>query len=766
MSTFALSSSDTPDQVLSAINYALANMNNNIAGNGSGSANVSANIFANGNVLVANTTTGVVSSVTNTGATQVPVISYLYNYINVKYANSASGGSGFNSNSAYASYYGLRNSNSTTISSNPTEYTWTPVAGGFGANKGLYYYNIGGNQINFAVATTPPSPTFSLTQPDTPIYLPTVANNAVNTQQLVTQSATQALFVSGTQQVAQLAFINGNTTQPNSAGYLWPDYTRGFAIGGGVTIIPQSNGSITGSQIQINYNAYINTQGNSLVTSYNLVELWKNVPSNQYITNFLSIDYAAPSARNFAQGGSGNTAPITQDLFAGVGTNGTSLELSLDFTGNANLIIVPGTTNGTTLTSQSIYGEYQSPLYNPGLVYTGNINFPPIMQNDGFVAGPIQHGAMVASDIYNHLNPLPIFNVNGVLACEVYYADPGTGGSVETVVYPTIMVGAGGRIMTVQTQGPLFPNGVPVAYYQNDSSGVFSDLNAICSDRTLSAPSNSTSVNVDSYKFNAVVVGTSGTILYTQRQYNTVGNIIIDTGWTGSASGTIQNLNAVACNWAANLSATGGSAAPGPGTVGNLWVAVGNSGTILYAPNSNGPTAWTAANTVPTTQNLYGVSYTQGYWTAVGAGGIILTSVDGNIWYGPIANPAASSLRDLYSVAGGQLTGNSIAGGNGIVMRTTEKTGNTWISVYSANAAVTSNFTRLAYYGSNANIANVAQPTPQQQIANAQVISNTYTDVNYIAGVSETYFLVIGNTFGNANIYTGGSTMTVTEIKR
>lgn len=744
MSTFALSSADTPEEVLGAINYALANLGNNTtSGNG--------NVAYTGNIMVANTTSGVISSVNNSGQTQVPVISYLYNYINVKYANSASGGTGFTSNAAYANYYGLRNNNSTTISSNPTDYTWTQVAGGFGATKGLYYYNIGGNQINFAVATAAPTPTFSLVQPDTPIYLPLIANNAVNTPQLVTNSATQAVFAQGAQQVSQLAFINGNTTQPNAAGYIWPDYTRGFAIGGGVTIVPQSNGSGTGSQIQVNYNAYINTQGNSTVSSYNLVELWKDVPSSQFITNFLTVDYAQPSSQG--------SLPVLSDEFGGAGTNASSLLLGLNFSANANLIVAPGTVTGLTTTSASLFGEY-SIFLTSGAWTPQGAGAPQLVVDDGFQGGPIVNGAMQFTNSQN-VTPSPIFNINSVLACETFYSKPGTGGAVSSLLYPSILIGPGGRIMTTQTSTPLFSGGVPVPYTRNDSSGVFSDLAGIAADRALSAPSTSYVTNTDSYTFNAVVVGTSGTILYTQRSYTTTGNIQTDTGWTGIASGTIQNLNAVACNWAANLTVQ-----PAPGIVGNLWVAVGNNGTILYAPNSGGPTAWTVANNVPTTQNLYGISYTQGYWTAVGAQGTIITSTNGNDWYGPIANPASSLSRDLYDSAGGQLTGNTVAGGQGIVIRSTEKTANTWTTIYSANASVTSNLTRLAFYGSNANIANVTQPTPQQQIANAQVISNTYTDINYVAGQVETYYLVIGNNYGNASIYTGGSTMTVTEIKR
>ena len=161
---FALNVNSSPTSIIQSLNYVLAT-----AGAGT------AAIEYDGNILVANSATGVIQSVSNTGQ-KGAVFAYLYNYINVKYANSATGGSGFTSNATLANYYGIRNSNSAAISSNPVDYQWTQVAGGFGTTKGLYYFNKGGNSIDFGIGTTAPTINYSPVLDDTAIFLPTIAN--------------------------------------------------------------------------------------------------------------------------------------------------------------------------------------------------------------------------------------------------------------------------------------------------------------------------------------------------------------------------------------------------------------------------------------------------------------------------------------------------------------------------------------------------------------------------------------------------------------
>ena len=273
MSTFALSSADTQEDVIGALNYALSNLGSTVSGN----------ITYSGNILVANTTTGVISSVTSTGTTQVPVISYLYGYVNVKYANSASGSSGFTSNSAYANYYGVHNTTDGSISSNPTDYNWTQVAGGFGATKQLYYTTGGGNTVNFNVSTGVPSIYYTPVLDNTPIQLAIIGNSAVVANSIQPRVITNVQIAGNTIQgqniqlgtitanllAANSIFVsqslqstNATFNSPTSAGF-WLNATNGSArfgssINVGDSLTVGNNASIGGN---LNVSGLITTGG-------------------------------------------------------------------------------------------------------------------------------------------------------------------------------------------------------------------------------------------------------------------------------------------------------------------------------------------------------------------------------------------------------------------------------------------------------------------------------------------------------------------------
>jgi len=84
------------------------------------------------------------------------LIGYLYKYISIKYADSNIGTNLSNSPTNKA-YYGIKNSDSSVESTNPADYTWYLVTGGFGTTKFLFYQSVGGRKINFTIATTAPS---------------------------------------------------------------------------------------------------------------------------------------------------------------------------------------------------------------------------------------------------------------------------------------------------------------------------------------------------------------------------------------------------------------------------------------------------------------------------------------------------------------------------------------------------------------------------------------------------------------------------------
>jgi photosystem II stability/assembly factor-like uncharacterized protein len=118
-------------------------------------------------------------------------------------------------------------------------------------------------------------------------------------------------------------------------------------------------------------------------------------------------------------------------------------------------------------------------------------------------------------------------------------------------------------------------------------------------------------INANIYTLSRFIgVGNGGTIVYSTDL----------TTWTNGVSNTTENLNAVTSN-------------------GSLAVAVGNGGVIRTSTDG---ITWTAATTVPTTKNLYGVTYSgNGFWIATGAGGTILISTDGSTWTQPVSGTTA-----------------------------------------------------------------------------------------------------------------------------
>lgn len=140
---FLLDNNPTPAQIAEAINYLLSNFSENV------------------------------SSDQSTGQIIGPdgnIVGYLYKYMFIKYADSFDGTVGFSNTPTNKGYYGLRNSDSNTESTNPADYLWTQVTGGFGTTKFLYYLTTGGRQIQFQVDTAVPNPGWAV-DPGTAIDL-------------------------------------------------------------------------------------------------------------------------------------------------------------------------------------------------------------------------------------------------------------------------------------------------------------------------------------------------------------------------------------------------------------------------------------------------------------------------------------------------------------------------------------------------------------------------------------------------------------------
>jgi hypothetical protein len=126
---FSLTNDPSQSELSEAVNYLLANFSPNLsADNGTGQIK------------------GPVGEITG----------YLYKYMAVKYADSFDGSLNFSNTPTGRLYYGLRNNNDATESSNYADYVWYKATGGFGTTKFLWYISTGGRQIQFAVATTAP----------------------------------------------------------------------------------------------------------------------------------------------------------------------------------------------------------------------------------------------------------------------------------------------------------------------------------------------------------------------------------------------------------------------------------------------------------------------------------------------------------------------------------------------------------------------------------------------------------------------------------
>ena len=132
---FSIDSNPTQSEISDAINYLLSNFGGNFS---------------------TNPVTGQITSPNGL------LFAYLYRYIAVKYADSIDGSTNFSDSPTNRLYYGIRNTNDPSESTNPTDYVWTKVSGGFGTTKYLYYQTNGGRQIQFVIATTAPDSTWKV----------------------------------------------------------------------------------------------------------------------------------------------------------------------------------------------------------------------------------------------------------------------------------------------------------------------------------------------------------------------------------------------------------------------------------------------------------------------------------------------------------------------------------------------------------------------------------------------------------------------------
>ena len=218
--------------------------------------------------------------------------------------------------------------------------------------------------------------------------------------------------------------------------------------------------------------------------------------------------------------------------------------------------------------------------------------------------------------------------------------------------------------------------------------------------------------------------------IYTLSRFIGVGNagtIVTSTDlttWTSVTSNTTENLNAITAN-------------------GTLAVAVGNNGVIRTSTDG---TTWTAATTVPTTKNLYSVTYSgNGFWIAVGAGGTVLTSTDGKSW----AAAATGSTADLRAVTVQVISSYTFVavGDNGTVVSSADN-GVTWAT---RTSGLTGNFLAISPSTSQlvATGAGGLVATSPDGVTWTQRVSGTTADLfSVLSGLSQ--YVAVGA--GGVNI--------------
>ena len=207
--TFSVTANPTTQELSEAVNYLLANFSQTMAINPN-----------TGSITTAN----------------YGVVSYLYKYLQVRYADSYDGSVNFSNVPTNRLYYGIRNNDSDTESTNPSDYLWLPVTGGFGTTKFVWYNTTGGRQIEIFIGPVRPSVNFVKDN-----------GNAIDLDLLTTaaEDKTDPPAVDYSLQIQALEQAIGSIPQPQ-LGTLAPQNAENVAITGG-SINGTSIGSTTAS---------------------------------------------------------------------------------------------------------------------------------------------------------------------------------------------------------------------------------------------------------------------------------------------------------------------------------------------------------------------------------------------------------------------------------------------------------------------------------------------------------------------------------------
>jgi len=186
-----------------------------------------------------------------------------------------------------------------------------------------------------------------------------------------------------------------------------------------------------------------------------------------------------------------------------------------------------------------------------------------------------------------------------------------------------------------------------------------------------------------------VAVGPGGTI-YSSTVAPTVSGPLIPSEGNNPMTWTPGNIP---LGFSQDLVAVAGyGTATTPTTPALIFVAVGAGGTILRSTDGQN---WALVPSVPTTNNLNAVSYSGSAFIAVGDGGVILTSSNGLVWTQSLGAAVNTNTLNAIKCIGS----NCFAVGASGATMWTNSSGASWtLFIHGTN-----NWTRIAYGNNNAN---------------------------------------------------------------
>lgn len=370
MANFALDSATPQGDVLSSINYVLANL-----GNATG---------LNANVLVADTTTGQITNSTS-GAT----IGYLYQYICVRYADSPNG-------TLYASptnrsYFGILNNSTGTFSTNPADYQWTQVTGGFGTTKFLWYASLGGRQIQWYAGVTPPASNYLQTIDSTPIDLDSitgvVSNQLINESVYLRANSQPATPTGGTFDFTSLTLYpptGWSTTVPTNANVYV--YTSSAIFSGNTGNVLPSTAWSYPTILASNFAGNTGPQGSRGPIPLGYVIT--NSDPTYWVDSQYNTAFEAPRANVVAPIGVSPSGQIYTPI---------SGDTAQFFYPPTQVTVVKQFSSNTTPNWQSVLAN----VVSGNVIYTGSITSNALNTNDVYAIN-ISGGGGVLGDIYTH----------------------------------------------------------------------------------------------------------------------------------------------------------------------------------------------------------------------------------------------------------------------------------------------------------------------------------------------------------------------------